>query len=124
MIVVAIISILAAIAMPAYQDYTIRSRVAEAVTLATLVKATITENISNFNAIDARACQGVGLAAPNTVNVSSVTSVNGALGITTTPAAGSVTIELEPTFDSVAGIVRWDCTTVSGPQKYVPSECR
>ncbi len=124
MIVVAIIGILAAIALPAYQDYTVRSRVAEAVTLATLVKATITENISNFNVIDARACQGVGLAAPNTTNVATVACNNGTLRITTTAIAGSVTIQLAPTFSTVGGIVSWDCSLVAGPVKYVPSECR
>lgn len=47
MIVVAIIAILAAIALPAYQDYTIRSQVAEGLTLAADVKAAVAEQIAN-----------------------------------------------------------------------------
>ena len=53
MIVVAIIGILAAIALPAYQDYTIRARVSEALVIACAAKATIGENIASNNAIDA-----------------------------------------------------------------------
>ncbi len=48
MIVVAIIGILAAIAIPAYMDYTVRSRVTEGLTAASAAKATIAENIANM----------------------------------------------------------------------------
>ena len=51
MIVVAIIGILAAIALPAYQDYTVRARVTEALALASGQKATVAENIANNNAL-------------------------------------------------------------------------
>jgi type IV pilus assembly protein PilA len=50
MIVVAIIGILAAIAIPAYQDYTIRSQVTEGLTLASAVKAGVAESYSNTGA--------------------------------------------------------------------------
>jgi type IV pilus assembly protein PilA len=122
MIVVAIIAILAAIALPAYQDYTIRARVAEAALLAGGAKVTITENISNNNAIDANACLGVFQAPPNTVNVATYTCVNGVVTVTTTARAGNVVLTLVPTFAST-GIVAWRCTSPS-PDNYLPAECR
>jgi type IV pilus assembly protein PilA len=123
MIVVAIIGILAAIALPAYQDYTIRTRVSEALALAMGAKATITENISNANAIDATACNAIDTAAPNTANVLSFACANGTLTITTTAQAGSVQIAMTPGF-APGGVVTWTCSTVAGMIKHVPSECR
>ena len=60
MIVVAIIGILAAIALPAYQDYTVRARVTEMLSMASSAKATVTENIANNGqVIGAGSCAGV-----------------------------------------------------------------
>lgn len=123
MIVVAIIGILAAIALPAYQDYTIRARVAEAVTLASHAKTTVTENIQNNNALDARACDGVKTAAPSTRNVSTYTCANGIVTVTTTPLAGSVTLDFRPSI-GVAQNILWRCVLVAGDAAHVPSECR
>lgn len=123
MIVVAIIGILAAIALPAYQDYTIRARVAEAVTLASHAKTTVTENIQNNNALDARACDGVKVTAPSTQNVSTYTCANGVVTVVTTPRAGSVTLEFRPSI-GVAQNILWECALVGGAAKHVPAECR
>lgn len=123
MIVVAIIAILAAIALPAYQDYTIRARVSEAALLAGAAKVTVTENISNNNAINADSCRGINQLPPNTVNVATYTCLNGAITVTTTPRAGSVALTFTPNFAPGAGIVFWQCTSPSDP-RYVPAECR
>ncbi len=125
MIVVAIIGILAAIALPAYQDYTIRSRVSEALVLASGAKATVGENIANENAVNANACDGVNTIASSaaTDNVQSLSCANGVLTVTTTTKAGGVTITLTPTLAN--GGVSWACAVASSANnKYVPAECR
>ena len=81
MIVVAIIAILAAIALPAYQDYTIRARVSELAVLASGAKTTVTENIANAGGvIGADSCDGVDTAAPATVNAAPVSDVKTDIG--------------------------------------------
>lgn len=123
MIVVAIIAILAAIALPAYQDYTIRSRVAEAALLATGAKTTISENIANVNAIDATTCNGVDTTAPATANVDTYTCLNGAVTVTTTAIAGNVSLTYRPTMGA-GGVVSWECTSSAGLPQHLPADCR
>lgn len=84
MIVVAIIGILAAVALPAYQDYTIRARVTEGLGLATAAKLAVTENATNGAAFAA------GWAPPvATANVTGI-AVDGANGEITISYAGAV----------------------------------
>ncbi|WP_407471905.1 pilin [Xanthomonas campestris] len=124
MIVVAIIAITASIALPAYQDYVIRARVAEAVVLLSGAKALVTENINNENLLAGSACNGVSGAAPATANVSNFTcSGNGVLTVQTTAKAGAVTITLLPTYVQEEP-VRWRCVRTGGAIKHVPPECR
>ncbi len=132
MIVVAIIGILAAVALPAYQDYTIRARVTEALGLASSAKATIAENAAN-GAADLTAGITPIAAAAGLKNVTSLdVSAAGAITVVTTAAAGTVTLLLTPTSGGVAlaantvptGPIKWVCTTAADKYKYVPSECR
>jgi len=124
MIVVAIIAILAAIALPAYQDYTIRARVSEAVVLMSYAKVTVTENVNNKNALDAAACSGVDAVTTATENVVSMScSGDGVLTVLTTDKAGAVTLRLTPSYNPNE-VVRWRCSTVSGQPKHIPPECR
>ena len=127
MIVVAIIAILAAIALPAYQDYTIRSRVTEAAVLASGAKATVGENIANNGGvIAAGACAGVDTTAPATTNVATFgcADATGVITVVTTAKAGAVTLAFEPSPGVGAVGTEWDCNLVAGPAKYVPAECR
>ena len=124
MITVAIIAILAAIALPAYQDYTIRARVSEALIVASGMRAIVVENIHSANALDASACDAVATGTTATATISSLTCVgNGVLTVVTTPAAGSVTITLIPAFN-FTGSVAWSCARTAGENKHVPAECR
>jgi len=125
MIVVAIIGILAAIAIPAYQDYTIRARVTESLAAAAAAKTVVAENAAN-----AASDFSAGYSAPgSSTNLSSL-SINGSSGViqvVTSARAGSVTITLTPspalTAGSVpSGPITWACTSTNA--KYVPSECR
>jgi type IV pilus assembly protein PilA len=123
MIVVAIIGILAAIALPAYNDYTIRSRVSEALIVASAAKTTVGENIASNNAIDAASCDGVP-PSPTTENVASLACANGVITIVTTQRAGAVTLTLTPARDvGVADApIEWTCAGSNA--RFVPAQCR
>ena len=125
MIVVAIIGILAAIALPAYQDYTVRSRVSELAVLASGMKATVGENIANNGAIVAGSCSGVAIVATATKNAASstCTDATGVIAVTGTAAAKNVVLTYTPTLNA-DGVIAWACTSAAGNFKYVPAECR
>lgn len=127
MIVVAIIAILAAIALPAYQDYTIRARVSEAAVLASGAKTTVAENIANNGGtIAAGSCLGVDTTAPATTNVASFTCADttGAIGVVTTAKAGEVTLTFTPSAGAGVAGTKWACRATGGKPAYYPAECR
>ncbi|WP_443191475.1 pilin [Pseudomonas indica] len=124
MIVVAIIGILAAIALPAYQDYTKRSHVSEGLTLAAGAKAAVAEYYSSQGAMPT-SNTAAGLATNITGNA--VTSVrvgnNGDITITyNNKVQNGGTIVLHPNVTS--GGITWTCTQGDVNPKYRPSNCR
>lgn len=127
MIVIAIIGILAAIALPAYQDYTVRSRVGELAVIASGMKATVGENIANNNGIAAGSCAGVTLitgaqATTNTAS-SACADATGEITVTGTAAAGSCALLFTPQFAANDARVAWNCTSACD-NRYLPAECR
>lgn len=127
MIVVAIIGILAAVALPAYQDYTVRSRVAEGLALADGVKTTVTENIANNGGtLPTDACVGANTSVGASVNTSSVScaAATGIITVVMTAAANAASFTLTPTATAGAPTT-WVCAAAGGtPAKYLPSSCR
>ena len=124
MIVVAIIGILAAVALPAYQDYTIRAKVSELVLAASGFKTSISEKAQTDGSLISA---GAGLTVSTTGKVAggSVTT-DGVITVFGNSVTGGtdVTIVLTPTI-AVDGKVLWACSAGSTAIfKYVPAECR
>jgi type IV pilus assembly protein PilA len=123
MIVVAIIGILAAIAIPAYSDYTVRARVTEGLNLAAAVKATVAENLANDPASVTR-CDGfTNIAGVGHVASLNCTNATGVLTITMDATAKSAVLTMTPTVDAASDAIEWVCATTTAV-KYVPAECR
>lgn len=151
MMVVAIVALLSAFAIPAYQDYTIRAMIVEGLSLATSAKTVVTENST----------QGVAYASgwspPAATRIVSSVTIDQAAGYITivysTIDGGGKTIVLNPIDGSKTagtplsggtatssvmithGSLSWTCTTASSPptvpgvkgtiaSKYVPADCR
>jgi type IV pilus assembly protein PilA len=154
MIVVAIIGILAAVALPAYQDYTVRARVTEGLSLAGSAKVAVSENAANGNSF---ATGWVQPAATNNVTSVDITAADGRIAIVYTAraggAAGANTVIMVPTSGGAAlagtalttaysttvagaggtstvptgGSIAWVCggsTATTLVQKFLPASCR
>ena len=123
MIVVAIIGILAAVALPAYQDYTIRAKVSELVLAASGAKTSITEKAQSDGTLGS-AGSGVTIATGGKVDTATVDSTGVVVvGANTTNVGTQVTVILSPSLSN--GKVLWACSAgAAGQFKYLPAECR
>jgi type IV pilus assembly protein PilA len=121
MIVVAIIGILAAIAIPAYQEYTIRSRVTELVAAASAYKISVADRAQS-DATLADAGVGLTVSLVGYITGGSITQT-GTITISSTTVGTSVTIVLTPSF-TPPGSLSWSCTAPLAQHRYVPVECR
>lgn len=153
MIVVAIIGILAAVALPAYQDYTVRARVTEGLSLASAAKTNVADVLAGGNPQAQAAGYQLGYTAPAaTRNVSAVTitAATGVITVDMTPAGGDGTLLITPNapigtalpsgtvaFTPPQNAVAWRCMAVGAsaagfaganagtlPARFAPNECR
>jgi len=127
MIVVAIIGILAAVAIPAYQDYTIRAKITEGLNLAGAAKLAVAETYASGTALADIDATAAGYTEPAaTDQVSSLTVTAGVIAITYNDLGGGATpvVTLTPTVLPGEPIT-WACTVGSADHmKYMPSNCR
>jgi len=122
MIVVAIIGILAAIALPAYQDYTIRAKVSELLLGASFARTAITEK-AQIDGDLTSAGVGITVTPVGKITVANI-AVTGTVTVEGSNAGTSVgtavTVVLAPDF--TGGTVVWSC--LGTPARYMPASCR
>ncbi len=132
MIVIAILAILLAIAIPAYQDYSIRAKVSECVNLAASAKLAVSETaLSTGTWPTGNEAAGYDFAATPYCNNITISSP-GTFGIivaetTNTGAPTDPTLEWQATaagISATATSVVWSCRYTTGAAKHVPAECR
>jgi type IV pilus assembly protein PilA len=127
MIVVAIIGILAAVALPAYQDYTTRAKVSELLVMASPAKLAVAETASSLGTLASVTAANSGYTFPGATKHVSAIAITDATGVVTvTSAIPNVTgtIVLTPQQIGTTGQLKWGCTASGIPTKFLPSECR
>ena len=125
MIVVAIIGILAAVALPAYQDYTVRAKVTELMLAASSARTGISEKFQTdpSNTVSA----GAGVTIPVVGKVSGATVDDGGTIVVqgnsaSTSTGQPITITVTPSYSTATGTITWSC--VGTPARYMPATCR
>src|SRR5688572_24416952 len=123
MIVIAIIGILAAVALPAYQDYTVRARASELVLAATAPKIQVTEFINSFgtipnagsvifNTLPSGVVESLDWTGTRIVVVGSALALNG----------NPVSVLLVPDLNTTTDNVIWTCVAATGT-RFLPNTC-
>lgn len=140
MIVMAIVGVLAALAIPAYQDYVVRAQISEAIVFATKLKVDATEYYANHNAWPSTTQRVAfeGTFVENTTLAPAI-ATDGTVTVLFGSQAASVLanqgIQLHPDVDPVSGAITWKCGGVaymSGGNgaldyrigRYLPTTCR
>lgn len=135
MIVIAIIAILAAIALPQYRNYTIRTKNAECLSVAAAPKLAVAETAQSLSGgLAAVTAENVGYTGAETKNCGVITvGDEGVLTMSSVDTGGEVGYRLTPTEVSAEGeddaagasvAINWECSYTSGKPEHVPSACR
>ena len=129
MIVIAIIGILAAIAIPAYQDYIVRTKISEGLNMAGAAKLAVAETYDSTGVLPP-ANSDAGLPSATSITGSYVTSITVNTGVVDilyntsvggNPTANGTTMTLDPSTSE--GSMMWDCSGTMA-NKYRPANCR
>ena len=121
MIVVAIIGILAAVALPAYQDYTIRARVSELLLGASAVRTSFTESAQNLNTT-VGASNNLSIQSYGFIDAAVVSDGSIVISAKSTIGTAGLVVTLTPSYNTTANTVTWSCAVT--PTRYEPSACR
>ncbi|KQU69657.1 MULTISPECIES: pilin [unclassified Rhizobacter] len=129
MIVVAIIGILAAVALPAYRDYTVRAKVSEVILAASSGKTSVSEQAATYGAMPSTTSGAINTQQSPYVssvaysNTGTNTGTITAIASSKEAAISGSNVVLTGTYDTSTGQVSWACTGSIAP-KYLPSSCK
>jgi type IV pilus assembly protein PilA len=130
MIVVAIIGILAAVALPAYQDYTTRAKMSEVILMAAPAKLAVAETTSSVGSLASVTAANAGYSFPGATKYVSGVAITDATGVVTVTSIvpnATGTLLFTPTpVGTGTGQLTWVCKSTGTviASKYLPSECR
>lgn len=131
MVVVVIIGILGSFAIPAYQDYIVKTKVMELFTIVQPVKLAVTEALITGKGMETITHESLGLSENEGAggSISRISVANGVitvtgnsqtLGLQTRPLA----ITFTPTIEEPSGMIQWACSTIPAEmRKYTPASC-
>ncbi len=128
MIVIAIIAVLLSLALPSYQDFTIRSKVTEGLSIASAAKVAVTETCMTDPTINPTNSTS-GYSFGGSEYVRSITIQNTCnrpwivIRTRNTGASTNVVLSLDGYFDISDGSARWHCHRVSGEEQHIPRDC-
>jgi type IV pilus assembly protein PilA len=120
MIVVAIIGILAAVALPAYQDYTVRARVSELILAASSAKTALSEGMQTTGSWSATWMSSITISATGMIAAATIGTTGQIIVSGTAPTSSSI-VTMTPNTTTDNKLV-WTCT--GAPSKYMPASCR
>lgn len=125
MIVIAIIGILAAIALPQYQNYTIRAKVGEALAVSAGAKLAVAETAQSLGALSMVTLSNTGYQTATSQYISNVAiaDTTGVITVTTT-GTGAPNFDIILTPAQTNNAITWRCTNNATNQSWVPATCR